>query len=132
LLKRYGCVVFRAVATASEIADLENLFWDWLEREHPGVNRAKPSTHTPKVFESLGHKNSGIVNTGSIGQSDFLWKARQLTGVIDAWRTVWGLDQSEPATSTRQLLTSFDGCGAWRNPSHPFHADKRVRTSQAW
>ena len=69
LLKRYGCVIFRGVATGPECVELEGLFWDWLEREHPSVDRSRPATHAPHVFEALGYKNTGVVNTGSIGQS---------------------------------------------------------------
>ena len=54
LLKRYGCVIFRGVATGPECAELEGLFWDWLEREHPSVDRSRPATHTPHVFVALG------------------------------------------------------------------------------
>ena len=132
LLKRFGVVVFRGVVPADDRSRLESLFWDWLEREHEGVDRARPATHAPHVFDSLGHRNSGVVNTGSIGQSDLLWAARQHAGVVDAWRTVWGLDMTEPAATTRQLVTSFDGCGVWRNPCHPAHAGKNVRTAQSW
>ncbi|KAK7254798.1 hypothetical protein SO694_00132055 [Aureococcus anophagefferens] len=133
LLKRFGVVVFRGVVPAGDRSRLESLFWDWLEREHEGVDRARPATHAPRVFDSLGHRNSGVVNTGSIGQSDLLWAARQHAGVVDAWRTVWGLDMTEPAATTRQLVTSFDGCGVWRNPCHPAHAGKaNVRTAQSW
>ncbi|KAH8086107.1 hypothetical protein JL720_7308 [Aureococcus anophagefferens] len=133
LLKRFGVVVFRGVVPADDRSRLESLFWDWLEREHEGVDRARPATHAPRVFDSLGHRNSGVVNTGSIGQSDLLWAERQHAGVVDAWRTVWGLDMTEPAATTRQLVTSFDGCGVWRNPCHPAHAGKaNVRTAQSW
>ena len=91
LLTRYVCVIFRGVATGPECAELEGLFWDWLEREHPSVDRSRPATHAPHVFEALGYKNTGVVNTGSIGQSDFLWRARTLSRMVEAWRTVWGL-----------------------------------------
>ena len=38
-----------------------------------------------------------------------------------------------PWSTTRQLVTSFDGCGVWRNPCHPAHAGKaNVRTAQSW
>ena len=126
LLKRYGCVIFRGVATGPECAELEGLFWDWLEREHPSVDRSRPATHAPHVFEALGYKNTGVVNTGSIGQSDFLWRARTLSRMVEAWRTVWGLSADE------RLLTSFDGAGVHRNPCHPAHAGRGVRTDQKW
>ena len=126
LLTRYGCVIFRGVATGPECAELEGLFWDWLEREHPSVDRSRPATHAPHVFEALGYKNTGVVNTGSIGQSDFLWRARTLSRMVEAWRTVWGLSADE------RLLTSFDGAGVHRNPCHPVHAGRGVRTDQKW
>ncbi len=126
LLTRYGCVIFRGVATGPECVELEGLFWDWLEREHPSVDRSRPATHAPHVFEALGYKNTGVVNTGSIGQSDFLWRARTLSRMVEAWRTVWGLSADE------RLLTSFDGAGVHRNPCHPAHAGRGVRTDQKW
>ena len=117
---------FRGVATGPECVELEGLFWDWLEREHPSVDRSRPATHAPHVFEALGYKNTGVVNTGSIGQSDFLWRARTLSRMVEAWRTVWGLSADE------RLLTSFDGAGVHRNPCHPAHAGRGVRTDQKW
>ena len=66
LLTRYGCVIFRGVATGPECAELEGLFWDWLEREHPSVDRSRPATHAPHVFEALGYKNTGVVNLSLI------------------------------------------------------------------
>ena len=126
LLKRYGCVIFRGVATGPECVELEGLFWDWIEREHPSVDRSRPATHAPHVFEALGYKNTGVVNTGSIGQSDFLWRARTLSRMVEAWRTVWGLSADE------RILTSFDGAGVHRNPCHPVHAGRGVRTDQKW
>lgn len=132
LLKRHGVVVFRDVASRRDVEALESDFWDWLEREHPTVDRNKPATHAPRVWSELGYANTGVITAGSIGQSALMWRARQLPGVVNAWRTVWGLDATEPAATTTQLLASFDGCGVWRNPLHPCHAGNATRTSQAW
>ena len=113
----------------------EGLFWDWLESspagQKAGLKRSRPSTHTNAVWKGLGFANTGVMTGASVGQSDFMWHCRKLPGVRRAYESVWGLehsdgraddacegkpiDQAERRRRRRQLVTSFDGCGVWRN-----------------
>ena len=112
LLARDGDVVIRAVASAEELATAEGLFWDWLEgtaeARKVGLKRGAPFTHKTAVWKSLGYSNTGVMTGGSVGQSDFMWHCRMLPGVARAFAAVF---QVEPA----ELVSSFDGCGSWRN-----------------
>jgi hypothetical protein len=112
-MERNGVVVFRSVATAADLQRGEELFWDWAESVRPGVKRHDASTHTTKVWNSLGYKNSGVMAQESAGQSAFLWHCRLLPKVRDAFATLWGLRPQ--SADSRELITSFDGCGSWRN-----------------
>jgi hypothetical protein len=137
LLARDGVVVFRAVASAEDLAVGEALFWDWLESTDAGravgLRRGEPLTHKSSVFKSLGmlvwfydlnarfclsslqcdpvcigYANTGVMTGASVGQSRFLWHCRNIPGVAKAFGQLWGVP-------TNELVTSFDGCGVWRN-----------------
>ena len=130
LLEEHGCVVFRAVATCCELKEAEDLFWRWLERADPSVRRGACETQTCAAFSALGYRATGVLTARSVGQSRFLWHCRQLPGVLAAWRTVWG-----GAGHNSELVTSFDGCCAWRNPHHAAHraaARRSLYTDQNW
>ncbi len=69
--------------------------WDWLEGLGRGIRRHDPATH-----RRWPQHNRGVLGMYGIGQSDFMWRARTLPGVIDAFATVWG---------ESDLVVSFDG-----------------------
>jgi hypothetical protein len=105
-------VVFRGVASAQDLEEAEHKFWHWLERSEAGrkvgLRRHAHATHKSSVWKALGYANTGILAAGSVGQSEFMWHCRQLPGVARAFGQVFGVQPSE-------LVSSFDGCGAWRN-----------------
>uniref|UniRef100_A0A7S3NKM9 RanBP2-type domain-containing protein n=1 Tax=Aureoumbra lagunensis TaxID=44058 RepID=A0A7S3NKM9_9STRA len=124
LLAEHGVVIFRNVLNADEIQVARDLFWQWFETHTP-ARRTKPSTLTSAVAQSCGHANTGVTTNFCIGQSEFLWYCR--LKAVPAWRTVWDCED---------LVSSFDGCGLWRNPylfsdafTHGrwYHLDQNVR-----
>mmetsp|Transcript_13713 Transcript_13713/g.44721 ORF Transcript_13713/g.44721 Transcript_13713/m.44721 type:complete len:489 (-) Transcript_13713:48-1514(-) len=117
LLDEHGVVVFRSVADAASVKRAEDLFWRWLET-HTSARRGDARTHLPSVFESIGYANTGVVTKFSVGQSAFLWHCRK--AARPAWATVWGTTTKDDA-----LVSSFDGCGVWRNPY--LHLDEKAK-----
>lgn len=121
LLQRDGVVVFKNVASAAELAAGEGLFWEWLEATEVarkvGLRRDQPHTHKSSVFKELGYANTGVMSGGCVGQSAFMWHVRMLPGVRRAFANIWGLADNDNGSGTRdrRLVTSFDGCGSWRN-----------------
>ncbi len=72
-------------------------FWSWMEHVSPGLKQQDPSTWTE---ENWPYNNLGVMGMYGIGQADFMWEARTLPGVVDAFSRVWNTDN---------LVTSFDG-----------------------
>ncbi|CAE7532740.1 unnamed protein product [Symbiodinium microadriaticum] len=68
-----------------------------------------------------GQDYNGLINSGGIGQSDFMWYVRSNPKVIAAFADVWDVDKED-------LIVSFDGCCAFRPPS----IDPRWRTRAGW
>lgn len=129
-MQTHGVVCFRGVATESDLRRGEDLFWQWLTTVHPSIKRDDPSTHTSSVWNTLGYRNSGVMAQESIGQSEFMWHCRLLPKVRGAFATLWGLPCPQPADSTA-LITSFDGCGSWRN-AWLRGADRSWQTDGNW
>ena len=104
--------MFRGVASSEELRVGETKFWDWLENteagRRAGLIRGLPRTHTSRVWKDLGYANTGILTREGIGQSEFMWHCRLLRGVREAFGRIFQVKANE-------LVTSFDGCGAWRN-----------------
>jgi len=121
LMEQHGIVVFKGAATAQELGHGEDLFWKWIEGLGMGVRRDEPETYTNKVFQELGYLNTGVTCGASVGQSRFMWFCRQLPGVQRAQATLW---------NTSDLITSFDGCGIWRNPY--FQSVDQCLTKGGW
>lgn len=128
LLATLGVVVFREAASVEELGCGESLFWEWLEATSAGrrvrLQRGRPETHRTQVWRELGYSNTGVMFKAAIGQSAFMWHCRKLLGVLQAWATVWGVPPGE-------LVTSFDGCGSWRNCWLPC-ADRTYLTQGNW
>eukprot|EP00434_Breviolum_minutum_P007609 symbB.v1.2.006717.t1/scaffold402.1/size211320/11 len=68
-----------------------------------------------------GQDDNGIINSGGIGQSEFMWYVRTRPPVMQAFAHVWSVESED-------LLVSFDGCCAFRPPS----VDVRWRTRSGW
>ena len=104
-----GWVVFRNALSSSEVVAAEGLLWDYLE-SIAKINRDDPTTWTDDQWPP-GVGTTGILAFLGVGQSKFLWFVRTRKAVKKAFRTLWRTN--EP------MLTSFDGCLAWRDADIP-------------
>eukprot|EP00054_Salpingoeca_dolichothecata_P037859 m.12085 g.12085 ORF g.12085 m.12085 type:complete len:326 (+) comp7955_c0_seq1:135-1112(+) len=107
LLAKHGVCVFKDVANQEELAKAEGLFWDFIKSTGLGINKNDPKTLSNEHWDPLGFIKTGVVANYSIGQSDFMWYCRMLPGVHKVFAAIW---------EDEDLVTSFDGCGAARNP----------------
>jgi hypothetical protein len=126
-LEREGYVVIGPVADAADCADAERLFWEWASEASPGLSGDDPSTWDRMPCTSA----NGIIGSGGIGQSAFMWRLRALPAVVRAFAALWDCGEGE-------LITSFDGANvfrpfrapagmpAWRTRGGWFHVDQGV------
>ena len=122
-LAEYGVCVFRSVLNAEELAEGTALFWRHVERNalDLGIKRNNRNSHLDSKWKHLGFKKSGVMTRYSVGQSEFIWYVRTRPAVTAAFQTVWG---------TEDLVTSFDGCGAARNPYFQGNGGKPMQRSE--
>lgn len=115
-LDKYGYVVVK-VMDETEIADIRNDVWTWLENLGTGIDRININT-TIDVNEKWPEQTKGIINSYGIGQSKFMWKSRVHDNVIRVFQSIWDV---------RDLITSFDGACImpltkdFTIPSHEHH-----------
>jgi ectoine hydroxylase-related dioxygenase (phytanoyl-CoA dioxygenase family) len=115
--KEHGYVVIRNVANKEQQETGVSLFWDLCESKQPALKRNDPSTWITDHW--VASPSVGIMSGYGIGQSEFLWYARLLPKVREAFATIWGNDD---------LLVSYDGCGVFRPPE----INPKWRTDGAW
>ncbi|CAE7549700.1 unnamed protein product [Symbiodinium natans] len=119
-LRREGYVILADVLTPDQVAEATERFWSYLSASTAGaVQRDSPLTWQSHLWP--GQDYNGLINSGGIGQSDFMWYIRSKPKVIAAFADVWGVDKED-------LIMSFDGCCAFRPPS----VDPRWRTRAGW
>mmetsp|Transcript_12726 Transcript_12726/g.20373 ORF Transcript_12726/g.20373 Transcript_12726/m.20373 type:complete len:430 (-) Transcript_12726:314-1603(-) len=107
IVKEFGVCVIKNVADKSEVAEAVSLFWKWIRSTGLPINKDDAGTMANSHWKKLGFARTGVMTRYHVGQSDFLWYCRQLPGVQKLFSELWGTDE---------LITSFDGCGAMRNP----------------
>lgn len=112
-----GYAVIKAVATPEQVEKGISLFWDLVEQQQPSIKRTDPATWETATW--VASPEVGIMSGYGIGQSEFLWFARQLPKVKEAFTKVWETDD---------LLVSYDGCGVFR----PIEYDPKWKTATAW
>jgi len=100
-LEDNGYVAFSAAASADEVKRAIDLFWHHVEAT-TSARRAEPMS-----WEFFGFGASVGILSGSFGNSEFLWYCRALPKVMQIFQAIW---------QTTDVLTSFDGCGAFRPP----------------
>ena len=132
-LSNNGYVVFKNVLSSqSEINEVKNMMWDWLEsikfdqwpswwtkkRIQDEINK-NPEKYANKKEKKIDRNDveswkngqwptdpsTGIVFGYGVGQCNFSWKIRSNKNVQKAFAGVWGTDD---------LITSFDGCNFYR------------------
>lgn len=96
LLAAQGYCMAR-VCSPDEARKIYEKFWQFLSCINPDLHPDDPSTWTQDAWP---YNNNGVMGMYGMGQSGFMWEARTLPGVLDAFASAWG---------TRNLVTSFDG-----------------------
>ncbi len=113
-LRRHGYAVFAHVGDAREVAETVDLFWDYFARRF-GALRGDPRT-----WDRIPANEFGILLQFGVGQSDALWKVRQLARLHRVFAAVWG---------TEDLIVDFGGCVVLRPLSD---CTQRWRTAEGW
>jgi ectoine hydroxylase-related dioxygenase (phytanoyl-CoA dioxygenase family) len=122
-LSENGICIFKNIASNEDCTRLEGRFWDYLEGLNLGMNRNDISTLTDANWMQLGFMRNGILSQFGVGQSDFLWECRLLRNVREMFSAIFETDD---------LITSFDGCCAFRNPwLNPFREEDWI-TQNGW
>jgi len=122
VLREHGVCIFANVASAEELAEKEEMFWKWCSKStHNEINR-KPENMINAKWKQLGFLESGVIAKLGIGQSDFLWSCRMMENVQRVYQCIWETDD---------LVTGFDGCGAFRNP-YLAHQGENWYTKLGW
>ncbi len=123
-LKKEGYVRIKGVLSGEEVKEGTNLFWEFMENLGTGIKRDDLATwvndNWPNTF------SNGIIDQYGIGQSKFLWTIRAKENVRKVFAGLWGTDE---------LLTSFDGCNAFRPTNSKVCTDgkgKSWKTKGSW
>lgn len=122
-LEEYGYVVIKGVASASDVAAAHDALWEFLQPAC-GMKKEDPSTWTDFKFHQIGSPDMGILHSNGINHSAYLWKARLLPKVRQAFASIY---------KDNNLLTSFDGGNIfrpWHNKSIP--DAELIRTRSGW
>lgn len=114
-LEEKGYVVLENVVDEKEVEEIVSLFWSWAEQLGKGIDRREPSTWENWV----GFLETGVIPEPGIGQSEMMWRVREQESVRKVFENVWGTDE---------LLSSFDGCGAFR----PVNENPKWKTNPGW
>ncbi|CAF1498174.1 unnamed protein product [Adineta steineri] len=87
-----------------EINTNKDSLWKFIENASNNTIDRKDSETWSKEWASFS--THGVISGLGIGQSDFLWNARSNRQIKKVFTCVW---------NNQQLLTSFDGCGVFRD-----------------
>ena len=106
-LKKYGVAVIPSLLNETEINNMNNGMWDYLEyitsnfdnTTHGVINRNNKTTW--KSFYSLYPMHSMLIQHWSIGHAQHVWDLRQNPKVVDIFAKIWNCNHED-------LLTSFD------------------------
>lgn len=103
-LDEHGYVVLKNVASPLEVTKGISLLWDFME-SFPGTELKRDQIETWRSPNWFPSPTNGIANGFGFGQSRFLWHARLLPKVEEAFKAIWG---------DVDLLVSFDGGNVFR------------------
>lgn len=116
-LKDFGYCVISSVANEKEIEAQKIHFWEYLERMDVGISRSDCSTWDNDRW--MGNKSTGIIRQPDFCHSEFMWNARLLPKVKQAFSYIW---------NTQDLLVSFDAGNAFR----PWKINRSWLTEGNW
>jgi hypothetical protein len=101
---KYGAAIVPSVLDESEIKDMQNGMWSYLE--HTTQNFQRPidrnDSKTWVEYLKLYPKHSMLLQQYQVGHSQFVWNIRQNTKVVNTFSQIWSVKPED-------LLTSFDG-----------------------
>jgi hypothetical protein len=124
-LKRYlhehGYCVVKGVASPDELERAESLMWEHL-KEDRGMKAGDLETWKVTSPEGDLTMSKGIVNTGEVEQSDFLWYVRTLPSIREIYSMLW---------NTGDLIVSYDKMGFFR-PWHNPRLGRQYKTANGW
>jgi len=121
-LEKYGAVIFEGTASSGELKEAEALFWDWVKNSPGKICKDDPQSFGDGNWNQICFPKNGVCSKFGVGQSKFMWYCRLISGVRRAFESVWG---------SNELITSFDGWGAYRNPWFP-GGSKSWLTKRGW
>ena len=124
-LNKYGLVIIPRILNQTEIENMNNGMWDFLEHitqkfEIP-IKRNKKETWNS--FYQLYPVKSMIIQHWSMGHSQHIWDIRQNPKIVDIFAKIWDCHQED-------LLTSFDASSFHFPPEETglgFDKDKKDR-----
>jgi len=105
-LAEHGYVVFKNAATPEQLKEAEDIFWDSASKWY-GVRKDKMDGWTDDKWTCVAATRTGVVSNDSSAHSPFMWYARGLPKIKQAFQSIW---------DDEQLLVSFDGYGLFRPP----------------
>lgn len=117
-LKTNGVAVIENLLNNDEIEDMRNGIWDWLEytTTHFDNPIERNNVDTWKTWYKMKPNKDMLLQTFSIGQSQFSWNVRQNPKVVDVFSKIWSVEPTE-------LITSMDAVS--------FHIPPEV-TNKGW
>ena len=122
-LRDHGYAVFANAASPAQTRDIQTRLWDFFEERFHPLNRSKPET-----WDLLPVNEYGIMLLYGIGQSEAMWRVRELRRVRDVFAAAW---------DDEDLICDFGGIVAfrphkctdrWRTPERWYHVDMNVET----
>jgi hypothetical protein len=122
-LHEHGYAVFRDAASPAQTRDIRKRLWDFFEERFHPLNRSKPET-----WDLLPVNEYGIMLLYGVGQSEAMWRVRELRRVRDVFAAAW---------EDEDLICDFGGVVAfrphnctdrWRTPERWYHVDMNVET----
>uniref|UniRef100_A0A7S2TW86 Uncharacterized protein n=1 Tax=Lotharella oceanica TaxID=641309 RepID=A0A7S2TW86_9EUKA len=107
ILAEWGFCIVKGAAKPLEVEKAKEHFMSWLRKAGINCKAGDWKSIDGDKWKSLGFPKTGVMTQFAIGHSDLLWYCRTLEGVQKVFQDLWG---------TEDLITSFDGAGAARNP----------------
>jgi hypothetical protein len=101
-LAEHGYAVVASVASEEDIRAAKESFWNF-QCSDPGISRHDPATWEGPGW--VGSADSGICSGKGFNHSDFMWNARLLPKVKQAFGLIWETDE---------LIVSFDAGNVFR------------------
>lgn len=122
-LGRHGYAVFASAAPPAAASAIEASLWDFFEERFAPLDRRRMDT-----WDLLPANEYGILLLYGVGQSEAMWRVRELPAVRGVFAGAW---------NDTDLVCDFGGpvvfrparcTDRWRTPERWFHVDQNART----